>query len=131
MVKSEEDLESMLGKLERRFDRLEGGTFLVALSANSAPVALRMAAPVLVAQVQIGDAPKNNPTLEAKLYKKLLQLNATDLLHAAYALEHDSIVLTAALELESLDLNELEAVMADMAMALSKHVPTLRELTTK
>jgi hypothetical protein len=129
MVKTEEDLELMLNKLDRRFDRLEGGTFLLAIGANSAPVALRIAAPVLVAQVQIGKAPSGN--LETQLYKKLLQLNATDLLHAAYALEGQSIVLTAALELESLDLNELEAVLADMAMALSKHVPVLRELTTK
>ena len=131
MLKSEEDLEAMLVKLDRRFDRLEGGTFLVAVGANLAPVALRIAVPVLVAQVQIGGAPKGNPALESKVFRKLLQLNATDLLHAAYALEGDSIVLTAALELESLDLNELEAVLADMAMALSKHVPVLRELTTK
>lgn len=128
MVKSEEDLETLLGHLERRFERLPNGTFLVAVGANSAPVAMRMAAPVLVTQVEIGPAPKANPAMEAKVFRKLLELNALDLLHAAYALEGDRIVLTAALELENLDLNELEAVLADLGLALSKHVPVLLEM---
>ena len=50
------------------------------------------------------------------------------LLHAAFGLENDQIVLAAALELESLDLNELEAVLADIDVALSEHVPVLRGL---
>jgi hypothetical protein len=128
MVKSEEDLETLLGHLERRFERLPNGTFLVAVGANSAPVAMRIATPVLVTQVAIGPAPSGNPKLEAQVFRKLLELNANDLLHAAYALEGDRIVLTAALELENLDLNELEAVLADVGLALSKHVPVLLDM---
>lgn len=131
MVKSDEDLEMLLGRLERRFERLDNGTFLVAVGANSAPVAIRIATPVLVMQVEIGPAPSGNPGMESKLFRKLLELNALDLMHAAYALEGDRIVLTAALELENLDLNELEAVLADLGMALSKHVPVLLEMTQK
>lgn len=128
MAKSEEDLEGILNKLQRRFERLENGTFLLAVGANLAPVALRIAAPVLVAQVEIGPAPTGDPAREARVFRRLLELNASDLLHAAYALEDSRIVLTAALELENLDLNEIEAVLADMGMALSKHVGMLREL---
>jgi hypothetical protein len=40
-------------------------------------------------------------------------------------------MLSAALELESLDMNELEAVLADMGMALSEHVPTLKGMIEK
>jgi hypothetical protein len=129
MVKSDEDLEMLLSRLERRFERLDNGTFLVAVGANLAPVAIRIATPVLVTQVEIGNAPRGDAGLEAKVFRKLLELNALDLLHAAYALEGDRIVLTAALELENLDLNELEAVLADLALALSKHVPMLLEMT--
>ncbi|MFO0570018.1 MAG: CesT family type III secretion system chaperone [Polyangiaceae bacterium] len=128
MLRGEEDLEGLLNKLERHFERLDNGTFLVAVGANLAPVALRIAAPVLVAQVAIGPAPSGDPPREAAVFRKLLQLNAGDLLHAAYALEDGRIVLVAALELENLDLNEVEAVLADMGMAQSKHVGMLREL---
>jgi len=60
--------------------------------------------------------------------RRLLEFNQSDLLHAAYGLEGDRILLGAALELSNLDLNELEAVLADMDLAMSEHVPVLREL---
>lgn len=131
MVQNEDDLQTMLNRLDRRFEKIEDGTFLVATGAGQVPVAVRLADPVLVAQVVIGAAPKGDPALEAKVFRHLLELNATDLFHAAFAIENSDIVLTAALTLSSLDLNELEAVLADMGMALSEHVPTLREMVQK
>jgi len=128
MVKTHEDLEALLRKLERHFERLENGIYVVAIGAGQALVALRLAPPVLVAQVEIGKAPSGNDQRAAELFRKLLSLNATDLLHAAYGIEGDVLVLSAALELDSLDLNELEAVLNDVDLALSEHVPTLREM---
>jgi hypothetical protein len=129
MIQSSQDLEGYLHRLERRFERAEGGTYLVSMGADRPLVALRMAAPVLVAQVDIGPAPIED-TGGAALFRKLLVLNATALVHAAYGIEGDTIVLSAALELRNLDLNELEAVLADLDMALANQVPMLRELSS-
>lgn len=131
MVKTDEDLEGYLAKLDRRFEKLEDGTFLVSMGPGQAPAALRLAPPVLVAQVRIGPAPKGNTGLEATVFRRLLELNAADLMHASYALEGDEIVLSAALELDGLDLNELEAVLADIGLALGEHVPALLEMVHK
>jgi hypothetical protein len=128
MVKSHEDLASYLTRLERRFERLEDGTYLVALAAEQPPVALRLAPPLLVVQVKIGDVPAQSDAAAARLYRRLLELNSSDLVHAAYGLEGSSILLSAALEMDNLDLNELEATLADVTMALSKHVPGLRDM---
>ena len=125
MIKNSDDLEAQLGRLERRYERNPDGTFVVSLGKNQPPVALVLVPPVLVAQVAVGPAPKDEK-VAAKVYKKLLELNASALLHTAYGLENDQIVLAAALELDNLDLNELEAVLADIDVALSEHVPTLR-----
>ena len=130
MIQSNEDLEGYLLRLERRFERAEDGTYLLSMGADRPLVALRVAAPVLVAQVDIGQAPVDNATA-APLFRKLLVLNATALVHAAYGIEGSTIVLSAALELKNLDLNELEAVLADLDMALANQVPTLRELSEK
>jgi hypothetical protein len=130
MVHSPEDLEGFLNKLERRFERLEDGTFLVAGAPEQPPLALRLAPPVLVVQVEIGKV-VDDGARQAQLFRKLLDLNASDLLHAAYGLEGNSILLNAALTLDTLDLNELEAVFADIDMALAEHVPVLRELVAK
>jgi Tir chaperone protein (CesT) family len=130
MIQSNEDLEGYLSRLERRFERAEDGTYLLSMGADRPLVALRVAAPVLVAQVDIGQAPTDDATA-APLFRKLLVLNATALVHAAYGVEGTTIVLSAALELKNLDLNELEAVLADLDMALANQVPTLRELSSK
>ena len=125
MIQSNQDLEGYLHRLERRFERAEDGTYLISMGADRPLVALRMAPPVLVAQVDIGPAPTEDAA-GAALFRKLLVLNATALLHAAYGIEGGTIVLSAALELRNLDLNELEAVLADLDMALANQVPTLR-----
>ncbi len=63
----------------------------------------------------------------AGLNRRLLQLNATDLVHGSYGMERDSIVLTQALELAHLDFDEFLASYEGMTLALTAH---LRELST-
>jgi len=130
MIQSNEDLEGYLLRLERRFERAEDGTYLVFMGADRPLVALRMATPVLVAQVDIGLAPEADAAA-APLLREMLVLNATALMHAAYGIEGDHILLSAALPLRNLDLNELEAVLADLDMALATQVPRLREFGSK
>jgi hypothetical protein len=133
MATSVEDLVGYLERLGRRHERLESDTLLIAFGPGQPPAALRVAPPVAVMQVEIGPCPEKTD-VAAPLFRRLLELNASGLLHAAYAIENaagtDRIVLTSALELEHLDLNELEAVLADLDMALSEHVPELRKLVS-
>jgi len=130
MIQTGEELEGYLLRLERRFERAEDGTYLVSMGADRPLVALLVAPPLLVAQVEIGAVPVDDAAA-APLFRKLLVLNATALVHAAYGIEGERIVLSAALALQNLDLNELEAVLADLDMALTTQVPTLREFSSK
>lgn len=125
MVKSNEDLESLFRRLDRTFDAVEDGTYLVLAAPGQPPIAVRLVEPVVVLQVSIGEAPRGDAALEAALFRRLLELNAT-LLHAAYGLAGDTITLGAALAADTLDPNELEAALADLGMALTEHVPALR-----
>ena len=43
------------------------------------------------------------------------------MVHGAFGLEGDTVVVVHALELENLDLNEFQAVVDDMSMAVAKH----------
>lgn len=128
MALSLEDIEGYLQKLERRFEKLEDGTLLVFMGTGQPPVAVRVAPPVLVLQVGITGAPTDDTTKQASLYRRLLELNATELVHAAYGIEKDRIVLAAALDIDHLGFTELEAVLADVDMALANHVPELHAL---
>ena len=129
MALSLEDIEGYLQKLERRFEKLEDGTLLVFMGTGQPPVAVRVAPPVLVLQVGITGAPAGNTDTHGALYRRLLELNANELVHAAYGIEKDRVVLAAALDLDNLGFTELEAVLADMDMALANHVPELHALT--
>jgi hypothetical protein len=127
MIGTNEDLEAFLARLERAPQRVDENTFAISMGPGRPHVALRLAPPVLVIQVAIGPAPKA-PERAGLLFKKLLEFNAQRLLHAAYGLENDTIVLSAALALANLDLNELEAVLADVDVALAEQVPELRAM---
>ena len=127
MIQASQDLETFLGRLERPFERAASGTYVIRMGAGGALVALRIEPPVLVIRVEIGRVP-SSPQASLSLFRKLLELNANSMVHSAYGLEGDRIVLTAALELVSLDLNELEAVLADIDLALAEQVPTLHEM---
>jgi hypothetical protein len=49
-------------------------------------------------------------------------------MHAAYGIDNNTIVLSAALPLDNLDLNELESTLSDLDLALARHVPALHDL---
>jgi hypothetical protein len=61
----------------------------------------------------------------AELFRELLTLNAHDLVHGAYGLEGDHVVLPDTLELEDLDYSEFEASFDSMTLALASHMSAL------
>lgn len=82
--------------------------------------------PVVVLRVKVMDLPATNGR-SADLHRRLLELNASDLVHGSYGISNGSIVLTEALELEHLDYEEFLSSYESMTLALATH---LRELAT-
>jgi hypothetical protein len=124
MPRTAEDVENYLLALERRFDN-DAGTFVVSTN-NGTPIAIRVAPPIVAIRVAIGPVPPD-ASHQTKMFRRLLEFNAADLMHASYGIENGTVVLAAALELENLDKNELEAVLSDIDLALARHVPALVE----
>ncbi|HNS96536.1 MAG TPA: CesT family type III secretion system chaperone [Polyangiaceae bacterium] len=127
MAKSQRDVEAYLQALGKSWDKLEDGTYIIHTS-NEIPIALRITTSLLVARVLIGAIPNTNAQHQVQLFRRLLELNASELMYASYGLEDGNMVLSAALELENLDMNELEAVLGDIDLALARHVSELWEL---
>jgi hypothetical protein len=130
MLRNRDDVERFLEARGRAFTTLDDATFLVTLAPQQPPAVLRVQAPVVVVQVDVGKLEFQSQANECAFYRKLLELNATDLLHAAYGLEGDRVQLSAALEFDNLDENELEAALSDVALALANHIPMLRQMVT-
>jgi hypothetical protein len=124
-----DELEAYLTRLGRRFEKVGGETYLVALGPEQPPLGVRIAAPIVLFQVDVGVLPAGvTSDVEAKLFRRLLELNASDLVHVAYGIENGHIALEAAMDLGSLDPREIESVLAEVDLAMVKHVPELRQM---
>lgn len=122
-MRTQKDVEAYLLRMGRPHAEAADGTFVVSVEGGS--VAVKVEAPLVLTRVEVGPAPKAG---REALFAHLLTLNATALVHAAYGLDEDKIVLSAALELENLDYNELDALIAELDLALAQHLPKIREL---
>jgi hypothetical protein len=85
-------------------------------------VAIMLAEPLVVLRAVVMDVPQEN---QLELFTKLLELNANDVVHGAYALEDNKIVLIDTLEYDTLDYGEFRATLDAFSLALSQHYPIL------
>ena len=89
-------------------------------------VVVHFSPPVVLLRVKVMSMPTKAESV-ATLSRRLLELNASDLLHGSYGIEKDSIVMTEALELAHLDYEEFLAAYESITVSLASH---LRELGT-
>jgi hypothetical protein len=60
-----------------------------------------------------------------KLFEQLLRLNASDMVHGAYAVDGQSVVIVDTLEAETMDLEEFQASIDAIGLALAQHYRVL------
>ena len=120
IMKSAEDIESYLLRMGVAHETIKPGIWLVKLDNSSLVVSI--AGPVVAFRLKVMELPEAG---REELYRTLLALNTTEMIHGAFGLEGETVVVVHALELENLDLNEFQAVVDDMSMALAKNKPTL------
>ncbi|MCC7002429.1 MAG: hypothetical protein ACKVS7_16140 [Gemmatimonadaceae bacterium] len=122
-----EKIEGFLGKLASEgasYQEIEPGLWAINPGgALDMTVVVHHSPPVVVLRVKVMSLP---PKADA-LCRRLLELNATDLLHGSYGIQNGEIVLTEALELAHLDYEEFQASYESITLALAAH---LRELAT-
>jgi hypothetical protein len=78
--------------------------------------------PLVIFRTQIMNVPKEN---KLDFYGKLLELNARDMIHGAYGVEGDKVVIVNTMEYENLDYSEFRAALDALSLALVQHYPIL------
>lgn len=121
-----DDLESFLIRMDLDFNEVDEGMFLVQGANEGAPVVVHLTAPLLVIRLKVMTLPTGNDLSE--LYKALLVWNATDVVHGAYGIEEEDLIISDTLELETLDFPELQASLESVQMAASSHVERIKAL---
>lgn len=118
-----EDVESFLLRMELETEEVDEGMWLVQIG-DDARLVINHSPPVLVLRLKVLDIPGDRDSC-TELYRRLLELNATDLVHGSYGIEEGDIILSDTLELENLDFNEFQASVDSIQVALASHIAEL------
>ena len=121
-----EDLESFLIRMDLDYSEVDEGMFLIRSRNGGPPIVIHHSPPLLLVRLKVMDLPEGEDMSE--LYRTLLVLNATDVVHGAYGIEEGELILSDTLELETLDFQELQASLESVQMAASSHLERIRDL---
>ena len=125
-----EDIESFLDRLAAEgasYTEVEPGLWLLKPGGQlDLDIVVHYSPPVVLFRVKVMELPRNDAA-RAALNQRLLEMNATDLVHGSYGISDSAIVLTEALELAHLDFEEFLASYESMTVSLATQ---LRELTS-
>jgi hypothetical protein len=81
---------------------------------NTTNVVITYEPPLIVFRIKLMEIPKDR---REYFFKLLLELNATNMVHGAYGIEGDNVVLIDTLQTENLDFNEFQASLDALLMA--------------
>ena len=122
-----EDLESYLLRMDLEYEEVDPGMFLVRGKNSGLPMVVNHADALLLIRMKLMDVLTPEES-RLELYRTLLQLNASDVVHGAYGIEQNELIISDTLELETLDFHELRASMESIELAAMSHMDKIRGL---
>jgi hypothetical protein len=122
-----EDLESFFIRMDLEYEEIGPSMYLVRGKTSGFSTVVHCADALLLIRMKVMDLPELGDNALG-LYRTLLELNATDIVHGAYGIEDKDLILSDTLELETLDFLELQASMESMELAASGHMEKIKAL---
>lgn len=116
-------LESYLINLDLTYEKLDSYTWLITDTEKGLEnVFIIFEDPLVILRVDVMQVPKKN---REALFEKLLILNGSDLIHGAYALDNEKIIITETFVHDTIDFEEFQASLDAISLALAQHYPIL------
>jgi hypothetical protein len=124
-----EKVEGYLVKLGLSFREAAPGTWVVNhTEVGLETLIIQLAEPLVILRTLVLEVPAAG---REKLFGELLRLNATDMVHGAYAVDGNSVVIVDTLEAETMDLEELQASIDAIGLALAQQYRSLSAYRTR
>lgn len=115
-MRTAEDIETYLLAAGYPYERIGEGMWRVADEADGVDnIIIVITGSVLTCQVKLFELPEQVP---AQLFRRMLEMNAYDLVHGAFGVAENNVILIDSLELNNLDHNELQATIEGLAMGV-------------
>ncbi len=116
-------IESYLMDLDVSYEEVSPSAFFIEDQAKGLPgITVTLEEPIVIIRARVMKVPEGK---REGLFEKLLRLNGTDMVHGAYGLDGDDIVLVDTLEYDTMDKPEFEATLDSISLALSRHYGVL------
>ena len=130
---TKEDIEGFLDRLSATgasYKEVENGLWVVkpggSLDFN---MVVHFSPPVAVLRVKVMELPTDK-FATAQLSRRLLEMNASEMVHGSYGIEENAVVITEGLELSHLDFEEFLAAYESITLALTSHLREIGSLGT-
>lgn len=123
MARTHEDIERYILTSGIEYDQPGSGTWVLHdPSWGGAQIVVHHDEPLVVFRVKLIDLPADlADAVELSMLRRLLTLNATEMLQGAYALEGRSVVAVEVMQAENLDQNEFLAAVDTLTLAVEEH----------
>jgi len=124
-----EDLESFFIRMGVEAEEVDENMWVLHGEDDAPNVVASFAPPVIVLRLKVFDLPQDAANEQlAPLFRRLLELNASDLVHGSYGIEEGDVALSDALDLETLDFQELRNSYESIVFAATSHMKDLAAL---
>jgi hypothetical protein len=131
-MRTREDIESYLERSTHPYRELTEGTWVVGDPSGACEnIVVRMEGNLLLFRMKVLELSQIEPEREKDFYRTLLELNVSDLVHAAYGIADGAVLLTATLRVENVDYNEFFAVIEDFILAMANQHARLAQYHRK
>lgn len=130
---TKEDIEVFLNRLSAEgasYKEVKDGFWVVKPGGSlDFDVVVTYSPPVVILRVKVMDLP-GDKAAEAQLNRRLLEMNASEMVHGSYGIEQGAVVITEAMELSHLDFEEFLVAYESIALALASHLREIGEIGT-
>jgi hypothetical protein len=115
-----DEIEHYLIQMEYPFESIESKMWVI---RNTVSIVVTYEPPLVLFRMKLMEIPKKN---REDFFKLLLELNATQMIHGAYGIEEDNVVIIDTLQSEHLDFNEFQASLEALLLASTQDYQKLK-----
>jgi hypothetical protein len=115
-----DDIEHYLIQIGYTYESVEAHMWVI---RNTVNIVVTLEPPLMLFRMKLMELPNKR---REEFFKLLLEINASDMIHGAYGIEDNNVVLIDTLQAENLDYNEFQATLEALMLSSTQDYQKLK-----